>query len=81
MGVQKYLTQAIRAELAARGLTKTELADFMRIDRSYLTRKLFDTAVLSVLDLDKIARFLEIPVWDLFHLAAEREARDKKAGE
>ena len=81
MSSQDYITQAIRAELAARGLTKTGLADFMQMDRSYLTRKLSGSVPLNTPELDKISQFLGIPMWNLFSLAAEREVRDKKAGE
>lgn len=75
---QKYLVKAIKAELAAKNLTRSGLADFLSINRSYLSRKLSDEEKsFNTCELDKIAAYLGMSSWQLYALAEERAQREE----
>ncbi len=77
-----YINAAIKAELSAQGLTQSVLATYLGFaNRRQIVARLSGETPWNVTELFEVAKFLNITLFKLFELAAEREVRDKKAGE
>lgn len=75
------MNQTIRAELAAQGKSMNDLSAFLDLSRSNVNLRLRGETDWKYTELINVARFLDMDIYALAALAAEREARDKKAGE
>ena len=60
----------VRAELARRNLTRAELAEMLGVQDMWLARRLKDQVPLSIDDLVRIARALDVPLATLIDLKA-----------
>lgn len=74
-----YINAAIKAELSAQGLTQSVLAAYLGFaNRRQIVARLSGETPWNVAELFEVAKFLNITLFKLFELAAEREVRDKK---
>lgn len=75
------LNSTIRAELAARKLTQADLAKHANISRQGLVRRFSCDTEWSVRDVQTVAEFLHMTIFELFAAAKERAARARKRKE
>lgn len=63
--LSQSVTREIRAEMARQYLSGQQLADKLRWQPKYLSRRLTGAVSLSLDDLEEIAAALGVPVWSL----------------
>ena len=61
--------------MAARKLTKDGLAMCLHIARSNLIRRLSGQKAWTISELDQVAAYLNMPLWDLFEAAENRQQK------